>query len=355
MIIAWLINFLFSMDKWLQFFADQGVRIDEATSQTELASSDPAAMPEGFVAPLTDLGLIAFTGEDATHFLHNQLTNDVEHLSAEEARLAGYCTPKGRLLATLLMWKNADAIVLLMPRQILPAIQKRLGMYVLRAKVKVADITGDSALLGIGGSLAADALKTHFADLPGTPYAKIETEGGTLIRVADATGLPRYLWIAAAERAIAAWPSLTAKLKALGTSAWRLTDIQAALPQIVLETQDKFVPQMINFEVVGGVNFKKGCYPGQEIVARSQYLGKLKRRMMPALVDGDAAAGMDVFSEADPEQPCGMIVNAERSGRQSAVLVELKTAELGSPIHLGSISGPTLAMQVLPYDLPDAG
>ncbi|MGZ5780366.1 MAG: CAF17-like 4Fe-4S cluster assembly/insertion protein YgfZ, partial [Burkholderiaceae bacterium] len=128
------------------------------------------------------------------------------------------------------------------------------------------------------------------------------------------------------------------------------------IPQVTQATQEKFVPQMINFEVVGGVNFKKGCYPGQEIVARSQYLGKLKRRMMLATITAqEAMPGMDVFSSEDPEQPCGMIVNAERnSENETACLVEIKTATLeNSSIHLGVAQGPTLRFQALPYALPD--
>jgi tRNA-modifying protein YgfZ len=339
---------------WLQFLARNGFNIDENGNAVAGNASAPAA---AFFTPLTDLGLIAAAGDDAVTFLHNQLTNDVENLGAGEARLAGYCSPKGRLLATMLMWREADAVLLQLPRQIQAAIQKRLQMFVLRSKVKLADLSSERAALGLSGQAAADVLKTWFPVLPDRPFVKLDGEAGTLIRVADADGAPRYEWSAPAAVVERAWPTLSAALTPAGTQAWRLGEIHAGIPQITQPTQEQFVPQMVNYELIGGVNFKKGCYPGQEIVARSQYLGKLKRRMVLASVDqDDVKAGMEVFTKADPEQPCGMIVNAERRPQGGAdCLVEIKLAaiEVGT-VHLGSASGPALRIQALPYPLPDA-
>jgi folate-binding protein YgfZ len=346
------------MDKWLQFLQEQGARVEQDAGALDF-NSDGAAIPvDGFVAPLTDLGLIALTGEDAVGFLHNQITNDVEHLSPGEARLAGYCTPKGRLLATFLMWKSAGTIFLQLPHAIQPAIQKRLQMYVLRSKVKLADAAESVVAIGIAGEAAIPVLQRHFAALPAVPYAKVDGDAGSLIRVADAAGKPRYQWIAPVEAAEKAWSELAKVVPPAGPRAWRLANIAAGVPQVVQSTQEQFVPQMVNFELIGGVNFRKGCYPGQEIVARSQYLGKLKRRMMRADVDSiDAQAGSEVFSSADPDQPCGMVVNAERvSEGSSACLVELKVAALDEgTIHLGSAGGPALRFQSLPYELKDPG
>lgn len=345
------------MNAWLQILSRHGAHIDvDQTMQVtgfDGAVSDQS--PAGFVAPLTDLGLIAAVGEDAAVFLHNQLTNDVEHLDAAQARLAGYCSPKGRLLASMLMWKTGDAIMLELPRQVLPAIQKRLQMFVLRAKAKLSDATEDRALLGVGGQAAAATLKKWFPALPETPFAKVDGDAGTLIRHADAFGAPRFQWIAGIATAEQAWPELAAALAPVGTHVWRLADIHAGIPQITQVTQERFVPQMVNFELIGGVNFKKGCYPGQEIVARSQYLGKLKRRMVPASVDiAEVQPGTEIFSSADPGQPCGMIVNAEPSLKGgSDCLAEIKLdAATNGTVHLGSAEGPLLTFGVLPYSLP---
>lgn len=318
----------------------------------------PSDANESFVAPLTDLGLIALTGDEAANFLHTQLTNDVQSLSAGHARLAGYCSPKGRLLATFLMWKTADTILLQLPRSLQAAIQKRLQMFVMRAKAKLVDASDTQVILGLAGDAAAATLTSWFPTLPTEPYAKVDNSNGTLIRVANVNSTPRYLWIASTELAIAAWPLLTKNLQVVGAQRWRLTDIQAGIPQITTSTQEQFVPQMINFEIIGGVNFKKGCYPGQEIVARSQYLGKVKRRAVLASAGTvDIAAATEVFSSDDPDQPCGMIVNAEaNSPNSSYCLLEIKLAALESgTVHIGSVNGTQLHFMTLPYSLTKFG
>jgi folate-binding protein YgfZ len=329
---------------WQEFVSRQEIVPGLATRET------------GFFAALPDFGVIAASGEDAASFLHSQLTNDVETLAESEVRLAGYCTAKGRLLATMLVWRTGDEIMLMLPKALLAAIQKRLQMFVLRAKVKLRDASGDHAILGMAGPFEASVLGADLADAGNTPYTKQDSESGSLIRMPDSAGVPRSLWIAEPAQAIAAWPMLAEMLKPASPAAWRLTEIGAAIPWVVQATQEKFVPQMINFELIGGVNFKKGCYPGQEIVARSQYLGKLKRRMLPARVSAvEVTAGMEVFAENDPAQPCGMIVNAERGmDGETDCLVEIKIAEAGDAvIHLGSADGPALRFLPLPYAMPD--
>ena len=335
---------------------------DFRAASTSLAANAPsinlATMRAGFVSPLTDLGLMAFSGADAASFLQRQLTNDVEHMRAAEARLAGYCTAQGRLLASFLMWKSGDEIILQLPLELQPTIQKRLQMYVLRDKVKITDAGADKVLLGLGGTAAADALAPWFATIPSEAYAKVDGEHGSLIRVADAFDVPRYQWVGSAEIIAQAWPLLLTSLKPLANNAWRLTDIDAGIPQITAATQEKFVAQMVNFELIGGVNFKKGCYPGQEVVARTQYLGKVRRRMMAAsitLQSGEVAAGTDVYSSDDPSQPYGTIVNAERSSPdQINCLVSIRVPVAnGITIHLDSATGAILSFKPLPYTLPD--
>ena len=346
-----------STNTWLQFLERHGARFDETGRVAAFGSATPeGGLQRGFVAPLADTGLISASGDDAAVFLHNQLTNDVEHLGTQEARLAGYCSPKGRLLATLLMWKRDGAILLQLPRPIQAAVQKRLQMFVLRSKVKLADVTNDWALLGLGGEAASETLRKWFPQLPSAPYSCSDSENGSLIRMPDAFGQPRYQWCAPVAVAEQAWPEMIKTLAPAATGLWRLTEIHAGVPQVTQATQEQFVPQMVNYELIGGVNFKKGCYPGQEIVARSQYLGKLKRRMLLASVQADSvAAGTEVFWSADPDQPCGMIVNAESSlDGNIDCLVETKvTATEEGTIHLGSASGPVLRFAPLPYSLPE--
>ncbi|WP_410505641.1 YgfZ/GcvT domain-containing protein [Janthinobacterium sp.] len=350
------------MNNWNQFLLLQGGRgSDEQIHDFGVALS-PADLADGFLAPIGELGLIGVAGEDAASFLHGQVSNDVEHLGTGEARLAAYCTPKGRILASFLMWRNDTSIFLQLPRAIQPPLQKRLQMFVMRAKAKLHDAGADAAnavILGLGGAKADAVLKTWFAALPGAPYAKLEQAEGTLIRVADAFGAPRYQWLMSVETAHAVWPVLAAALAKGGGDAWRLAEIHAGVAQIGAATQEKFVPQMINFELLGGVNFKKGCYPGQEIVARSQYLGKLKRRTtLVSIADASAKAGDEVVATDDPGQPCGMLVNVAPNGaggvdalvEMKLAAIELGTAQAGS-VRLGSADGAPLRFLPMPYVL----
>jgi len=342
------------MHNWLQFLQQQGAYVIDAA--TGSVSTNDDVLTTNFIVPLYDAGLICVAGNDAVTFLHNQLTNDVEHLAHGQARLAGYCTPKGRLLATMLIWKTDDCVLLHLPKALQATINKRLQMFVMRAKAVLSVVGEETVQLGLAGPAAALALKNWFSAVPAAPYTTVHGDAGTLIRLADtAAGIPRYLWVSDVAIAIAAWPQLTQTLQPAGSNAWRLARINAGIALITLPTQEQFVPQMINFELIGGVSFKKGCYPGQEIVARSQYLGKLKRRMLPATVNTlDIAAGDEVFSSADPDQACGMIVEAAQTNSQSsACLVEIKLVALEATVHLGSAAGPRLCFGTLPYKLSD--
>jgi len=347
------------MNHWIEHLATLGARFHpDSPTQVEDFGHAPgtADLEKGFVAAVTDLGLIAVAGEDAAAFLHNQLTNDVEHLGMAEARLAGYCTPKGRLQATLLMWRDPDAIYLQLPRAIQAPLQKRLTMFVLRSKAKLRDATDEArnaAVLGLGGAAAGDALRAHVGALPDTPYAKVDGDFGTVIRLADAFHQPRYLWLTAADKGIEALSAWRGTLALGGNAAWQLAAVHAGVPQIVQATQEQFVPQMVNYELLGGVNFKKGCYPGQEIVARSQYLGKLKRRMtLATLADAAARPGDEVYAVSDPDQPSGMIVNVAPNGAGGAdALVEIKLTALDGDVRHGSAGGTKLDFLPLPYPL----
>ncbi len=332
---------------WPDFLASQGATRADPNALDALVFPLPADPQSGFASPLSHLGVISASGEDAQHFLHNQLTSDVLGFAAGDACLAGYCSPKGRLLATLLVWKDADEVLLALPRRLLPATLKRLQMFVLRSKVRLNDASDRVVLAGFAAPNPA------LPDWPSRPWQRRPAASGTLIRVPDAAGLQRCLWAGPPDGALLAWQQ--ADLPPAPPSLWRWTEIMAGLPMVLEPTREQFVPQMINFELVGGVNFRKGCYPGQEIVARSQYLGKLKRRTVLAFTEDDSAtAGVEVFSAADPSQPCGMIVNAEAGpdGRM-ACLVEIRLELASAPISLRAPEGPGLTIGELPYPLSD--
>lgn len=340
---------------WTPFFQQQGAHFT-ANSADEIdffdASKEQQTLPDNFIAPLLQTGLLLAEGEEAATFLHKQLTNDVEHLSESAARLAGYCTAKGRLLATFLMWKNNQQIMLEIPKALLAPIQKRLRMFVLRSKVTLTDISETHIALGLAGKQIQQQLSHVFPTLPTTAYEKITTDAGTLICLPQVNQLPRYQLITSAEGLQQHWDLLTQVATPVSERFWAYTDILAGTPWITPATQETFVPQMINFELIGGVNFKKGCYPGQEIVARTQYLGKVKRRMALFQTDAkDITAGTELFSSNDPGQPCGTVVNAiSLDNNTSAVLAEMKLAALlDGTIHVASAAGAPLTQLALPY------
>jgi folate-binding protein YgfZ len=287
--------------------------------------------------------VIRAQGEDARKFLHGQLTQDVEHLQPGTARLAGFCSAKGRLLATFVIWAPAgDEVLLACSADLLPTVLKRLAMFVMRAKCKLSDASADLPLWGLAGPLAG-------VPLPGTAW-QIGAPGlGLWIRLPDAlaldgTATARYLGAGVEPPAA---PLLDA-------ATWAGLEVQSGVARVVAATAEQFVPQMVNLELVGGVNFQKGCYPGQEIVARSQYRGTLKRRAYVVEAAADLAPGQEVFHSADLEQPAGMVVLAGRAaGGTPVALVELKIAALSTgTLHAASANGPLLTPSALPYSFP---
>lgn len=301
---------------------------------------------DGSVA-LSHWGVIRARGADAASFLHGQLTNDVVLLDQAHARLAGYCSPKGRLLASFVVWKEGDEDVLLACRaDLLPATLKRLGMFVMRAKCKLSDATSEVRLFGLAGPSAIGLLGQAAREL--SPWGKARLGDATVVRLPDAAGVPRFLW--AADASIAAPP-----IQALPIEAWQRGEVGSGVPTIEAATADQFVPQMLNFELIGGVDFKKGCYPGQEIVARSQYRGTTKRRTFLFATPGEAKAGQDIFHSEDPAQPAGLVANAVgvAGGTGSLLLAEVKLAALTSGrLHVGAPDGPLLQPLPMPYDIP---
>ena len=319
-----------------------------------LTSSLASLRRAGVVVTPAGLGLIRIAGDDAASFLHTQLTNAVEDLSADGARLAGYCSPKGCLQASFLMWRDAEGIVLQLSADIQPAIQKRLSMFVLRAKAKLSDLSATHGILGVAGDAAAGALAAAGLPAPQGALQTTSAEGVTVIRLADADGAPRWQVVAPADRIASLRQALSGALDAAAPAFWDWLDVMSGVPRIATPTQEQFVPQMINFELIGGVNFRKGCYPGQEVVARSQYRGTLKRRMWRVHGEGEApAAAAEIFRPEEPGQPCGMIVNAAASPEGGwDALAELKIDAATGALRLGAADGPAVATRALPYAVP---
>jgi tRNA-modifying protein YgfZ len=292
---------------------------------------------------LTHWGLIRAQGPDALSFLHSQLTNDALHLAANEARMAGYCSPKGRLLASFILWRQAQHDVLLACHQsLLAATLKRLSMFVLRAKCQLRDVSAEQPLWGLVGDAAVGAATAL------EPWQIHESTSTTLLRLPHVAQHSRAIWVGVS-------PADRPNQPPISLDAWRYLEVLSGHPVIEAATADQLVPQMLNYELIGGINFQKGCYPGQEVVARSQYRGTTKRRMFLFEAPSHAVPGTEVFHTSDPEQPTGLVVNSaphpEAPG--SSFLIEVKLAALTQgQLHLCSVNGPLLIQKALPYTVP---
>lgn len=294
------------------------------------------------IAPLAHLGVIAVQGEDAAKFLHGQLTQDFVLMAPDQARLAAFCSAKGRMQASFigLRW-SADEVLLVCARDLLAQSLKRLSMFVMRAKAKLRDATAEFQLLGLVGEPAA-----QMQPAPVAPWHRFETAGGWAVSLYPADGQPRALLVLPADATPPAGPALT-------PSIWQWTEVRSGVVLISQPLFEALVPQMLNYESVGGVSFKKGCYPGQEIVARSQFRGTLKRRAYLVHAESDLAAGQEVFRAGDADQPCGVVVQAEahpNGGVDAMVSLQITAAEAGD-LRAGSADGPALSLQPLPYPL----
>lgn len=307
------------------------------------------------LAQVTDLGVIEASGADAISFLQGQLTNDTSGLDAQRVQLTGYCTAKGRLIAVFDQWRDGDVICLQLPQEILAPVMKKLSMYVLRAKAKLVDASSRWVTFGLLGPGTEALLTQAFAAAP-APGATRVADSVRLTRLADGSrARERFVLRCPAEQA----PSVRERLAAARSvdgGVWWWSQIDAGYPTVVAATQEAFVPQTINLEVLGGVNFKKGCYPGQEVVARSQYRGNLRRRMSVAHCAASTHAGADVFA-LDEAEPVGQIVLAATApGGGTDVLLQ---CPMDRPLieqallRLGGPQGTPLDVRPLPYAIVD--
>ncbi|MGH8620408.1 MAG: YgfZ/GcvT domain-containing protein [Burkholderiales bacterium] len=298
---------------------------------------------------LDQFGLLAFTGPEARAFLHGQLSCDVEGLAPDAVTPGSYSTPKGRMLATFLLWTEADDVRLLLPRALCEPVRKRLAMFILRAKVKAEDATAQHRLYGLQAGDPAPLLAPLGIAAPAHAFHVATAGGRTALRL-DAE---RVLLVTPAGSVSGAAPADPLATAPADTGAWALADIRGGLPWILPETQEQFVPQTANLDLIGGVSFTKGCYPGQEIVARMHYLGRLKERLLHAHVDAPPPApGTRLYSAAFGAQAAGTVVNAAADPAGGSELLAVAQLAAAGDLALAAPDGPRLRPLPLPYPVP---
>ncbi len=300
---------------------------------------------------LSTLGVILATGEEAASFLQGQLTNDVASMSPDQARLAGYCTAKGRLLGQFTVLRQGADLFLITDKALLPALVKRLSMFVLRAKCKLRDVSDDFVITGLKGS-TPELSEACGIDLSGTSaqmqVKRNSDNSKTAVIWFSSDEAQRVLLLSATDRSIELLETPE------GEKFWAHDDILCGIPQIESRTVETFVPQMVNLDLIGGVNFQKGCYPGQEIVARSHYLGKMKRRMhLGHVITDTLAPGADIFASTHPNEPAGKVVSAAKDVNNNTVFLFEVSSDLleGATLHLNTLEGPEVCLGKLPYSI----
>ena len=344
---------------WLDFLHQQGARIeDDTVTAFADGSGVDSTLESDTLCDLSHLGLLKVSGSDSTDFLQGQTSNDLRAIDAEHSQLSSYNSPKGRMLSIFRLFQRDDDYYLQMPREVLEATRKRLNLFVLRSQVTLSDASDDLVRIGVAGATCETLLNTHGITAP--PALDGVTTNDMQITVIRIAGhQPRFELVGSINAMQEMWYRLIPDCTPVGADTWGLFDIRAGLPAIYTSTVEAFVPQMTNLQLINGVNFKKGCYPGQEVVARMHYLGKLKRRMYLAHSASQQRPqpGDKIFSsDSNSSQGAGKIVDARPSpggGYDLLAVMEIAVAQADNA-HYPSREGPKLRIIDLPYPFETA-
>lgn len=313
------------------------------------------SLEETSLCELSSLGVIQVCGEDALPFLHGQFTNDLNNVSTEHCQLSSYCNHKGRMLSIFNIHKKEEDYFIILPRDVLDQTISKLNLYKLRAKVELLDRSDELVLFGIVGPGSRSILKELNLIAPSYIHQSIHINDTTLLRLQSESY--RVLCISTPSSAINLLENIINKVTFSTIDFWNLHDIYSGIPQVTANNIEAFIPQMTNLDLIDGVSFNKGCYPGQEIVARTHYLGKPNRRMYRVIItdENKVEPGMKIFSPEDEKQPVGRIVLAQKiTACSSSALVVMRTDKVDNMnLALNSVDGPKVSMESLPYSLDE--
>ncbi len=343
----------FLIDAGAEFSAQQPMRVESYGSPVR---EQHLVLTGNTLCDLSHYGLIEAHGDDSETFLQNQLTNDIKQVTESRSQLNAYCTPKGRILAIMRILKRGDSYYLRLPHELVEDTLQRLRKYILMSKLTLEDASDALVRFGFAGDEAEQELKGAIGGYPKAVDEVLQVDDLHIIRVPGT--LPRFEIYAELEAAQNLWEKLNVRGAPVGAPAWQLLDVLAGIPEVWPATQEAFVPQMVNLQLVNGVSFQKGCYPGQEIVARMHYLGKLKRRMYHLHFDTDdiPEPGTEIYTPGHPE-PIGTIVSAAAhpdGGSETLAVLAIRFADEAAPVHLGAPDGPPGRYSELPYPFEKA-
>ncbi|MDH5471244.1 MAG: folate-binding protein YgfZ [Gammaproteobacteria bacterium] len=340
--------------EWQLFLENAGAEITDGKviSFGNIQREQRMAQTGLIMTDLSHFGLISVYGDGASDFLQGQLTNDIRNVSENHSQLSAYCTPKGRMLSNFRIFKRNETFYLRLPRTLVETTLNRIRMFILMAKVTMEDSSDSLVHFGVSGPKANEKLKDIFNQLPEQNDDTKQINGYTIVKVPGIH--PRYEIYGELEDMKKLWSTLDVNTAPIGYGPWSRLDILAGIPVIYPETTEAFVPQMANMQLINGVNFQKGCYSGQEIVARMQYLGKLKRRMflIKIATEEQIKPGTPLFSsDSTSGQGTGTIVDAQpdsEGATDALAVIDINDAEK-SNIRLYDENGPEITLLDLPY------
>ncbi len=334
---------------WKRFLESRGGTVTDE-GWTDFGQPSPTAGPA--LCDLSQLGLIRIAGKARCDFLQGQFTNDITELTAQQCQLSACCNPKGHMLACGWFFCRDDEILFQLPAATLPALLKRLSMFVFRAAVTLTDASDELVRIGLVGQQAREQLGALLPELPAAP--RQVTQAGDLTILQLPGEVPRFEIIGPEPSIERVWEALAAEATPTNSRFWALQEIRAGLPTVYPATAEAFIPQMLNLQLLDGISFRKGCYCGQEVVARAQHRGTLKRRMYLAHIGGNRqpSAGDELFSHSAPHgKPAGRVVDAQpapEGGFDALVMVQIPCFE-ADDVHLQEASGEKLVFRALPY------
>ncbi len=340
---------------WKKFLSQHDAVFDDGVVKNfgDPSAEGRAASSAGVICDLSQLGLIAVDGDDAFTFLQGQLTCDLNDVTPTRSRLAAWCSPKGRVLVLFRVVRAQNGFLLELPASQLEAILRRLRMYVLRARVSLKDVSDEFIRVGLSGDLATQVIEKLYGCAPSSADEVAAVGDAHLIRLHG--NVPRYQFIGDPEGAEKLWRAAAKTLTPVGVRIWSLLEIYAGVPEI---TQgDEHLPQMINLDLLEGLSFKKGCYVGQEIIARTHHLGRLKRRMylIRASAGQSPPPGAPIVDAAAGSEAGQILTSAPRGeadGFAALAVLRIDAAATGT-LHLGSAAGTRIELMDLPYPIGD--
>jgi len=334
---------------WKAFLTEKGAKFeDQHLVSFDNPESENSLLAQGSVlCDLSNFGIIKVSGEDAENFLQNQLTNDIRNVTESQHQSSAWCSPKGRMIANFQVFKRQESYFLILSIDLLEHVIKKLSMYIMMSKVTIENITDSYVLFGYAGTEADKNLQAYSKLTP--LKANQSATFGTLTLLNMPTTLPGFIIFGELEDAKQLWEACNQTAKPASCAPFLYLNIISGLPIITKPSSEKWIPQMVNFTAIGGVDFKKGCYPGQEVVARLNYLGKTKRRMYRIEIDSNTLPAVNDNISSDTDPSAGQILNAAINPENKVeALAILKITEAEKPLSLEKCNSHVKILE-LPY------